>query len=165
VRPDLRAIVVASALSCGLGACSSGSGHALDGADADAGSAGDDAPAVDAASEEALPYDSGSAIDAGNDDGGGAAADAASEASPCVPLGAACTDSTTCLCGAGAGCIVDNVTCSDAGVCALAYSFDAGDTCCAACEIAYDQGGSLAAWTACNDACGLAGCPMRCFAQ
>jgi hypothetical protein len=166
-----RIIVLAAlaALALAPAGCSSGSGGSLGAADGgppvDGSSAADGASPGDATSDQgAATPEAGTAP--GGDDGGSSATDAGADASPCVPLGGPCKDTTTCMCGPGSGCAVDNVTCSDAGVCALAYTFTSGSTCCETCELAYDgDGGSFAAWTACNDACGLAGCPMRCVAQ
>jgi hypothetical protein len=167
VRLDKRVIaVVAGALAlCG---CSSGSGNSFDpdggAASKDGAGSAEGASTAEGGGEDASELDTGSPAEAGGGDAG-AGTDAGSDASPCVGLGAPCKDSTTCYCAAGSGCAVDNMACSDAGVCALAYTFTSGSTCCETCELAYDQGGTQAQWSACNDACGVGGCPMRCFAQ
>lgn len=114
---------------------------------------------------------------------GGAAPDAIAPA--CSPLGATCTTSADCLCGKGAGCMWDNVECR-AGTCQLenkcvpdqsadgGYNcdgsagpllpmLDAGYPCCSQCEMAYDLGGTMSAWLACNATCGAGQCPVTCY--
>ena len=106
-------------------------------------------------------------------DAGAEASDAGSEASVCSGLGGPCTDGTTCLCGSASGCLWDNVTCSDAGICVVAYTVpvDAGQPCCSSCQADYDSctasaSTCLAQWLACNAACPGGGgpCPVVCAA-
>jgi hypothetical protein len=152
------ALVLGAAEGCssssgphGYAATDGGSGSSTGGGGADSSSM-QDAPGVE--------------DDASSDDSG-EPSEASAEASSCTGLGAACTTSATCYCGPASGCGVDNVICSDAGKCEAAFlpALDAGNTCCSACQLAYDQGtSSLAAWLACNAACGAGECPVTCFA-
>jgi hypothetical protein len=79
-----------------------------------------------------------------------------------VALGGTCEASTDCYCGTAAGCPWDNITCSS-GKCAPPSSLPpTGGGCCSDCEVAYENGGTFAAWQTCNAGCG-AGCVSRCL--
>jgi len=142
--------------------------------------------AVEASSDGAPPtadaFDDSPDSETGAAEGGAPADAAAPDAAPtCVGLGAPCTTSATCLCSLGAGCEWDNVECRDgrcqlmfacdeAGVCdgsagPLLPLLDAGYSCCSQCELAYDLGGTMAAWLACNAQCGAGQCPVECLAR
>jgi hypothetical protein len=129
----------------GTGPSNEGGASGSSGADATAG--GDDASFPESGAPE------------------GESPEGSAEASVCTGLGAPCTTSATCYCGVASGCGVDNVVCSDAGMCETLFlpSLDAGNTCCNACQLAYDQGTStFDGWLACNAACGQNACPVTC---
>jgi hypothetical protein len=168
-RPWLLAAFFASSLAL-TPACGSSSGG---GFATDAGDEGEVTPSPDAETTDSgagsddvvvTPMDSSlPPVDSGGSEG-----DAATEASVCVGLGAACKDNSTCLCGEPSGCIWDNVACMG-GVCTVAQSvpIDAGEACCSICQAAYDtctpQGAScLSQWVTCNAMCGA--CPVVCAA-
>jgi hypothetical protein len=167
-RLALPAVALALA-ACGHSA--TGAGYQADGSTPDAAH---DAPPGDA---ESTGGDASSTPDASSGDDSGSpeedAGEDAAETGPiqtlCVGLGAACKDSTTCLCGVGSGCTFDNVACTN-GKCTVAYpvALDAGEACCASCQGTYDSctGSStcLSQWTACNDTCGVGTCPVLCLA-
>jgi len=105
-------------------------------------------------------------------DAGSGSNDGAAEASVCVGLGEACSESSTCLCGVASGCIWDNVACTG-GVCVVtqAVLLDAGEDCCSACQATYDgctgsAATCLSQWRTCNAACpgGGGACPIVCAA-
>jgi len=133
------------------------------GSDAALASDAPDGGAADAFPEDVATGSETSTVDA--------QAEAAADAGPtCAPLGAACTTAATCLCGLGAGCTDDNVACTS-GHCTVAQlpvldgGLDPVDECCATCQYAYDTGGTMSAWLACNEACGAGACPVTCLAE
>jgi hypothetical protein len=159
-------------------ACSSSSGSqaaANDAGGVDTGSreeAGDDGGSDDAVvttmDSSLPPVEASPGVDSGQ-----GADDAAVEASVCTGLGAPCKDSSTCLCGAAAGCTWDNVECTG-GVCTVAtpVPLDAGEVCCLTCEADFDActesaDKCLSQWLTCNDACpgGGGACPVVCLAE
>jgi len=164
-----RWILVVALAGCSAsssGPAASGDASAGDGASTSFdGSAGSDGstPMTDAV---APAPDGGGGGDASSSEAGGdgdAGADAGDAAFPCVPLGGSCEASTDCYCGTAAGCAWDNVTCNG-NKCAPPSSPPATRSgCCSDCEVAYESGGTFAAWQTCNAGCGGGGCVARCL--